>query len=206
MREVKWGNELTVPKLQYNTPAATVSRPKIILGTLGSGTWLFTRWTNKEKRDAISMRVRKFTELVEGGMTPNNAAKELNTSVEAIRKTRDKLGSEVQELIDSHGWMSKDVKREWVRANQVKILDNAMEASAADPTDSKLLKIALEATRLIGEDRDIALYQNKTAPVVLSPALQPALPPALQQLLGQGVTVNPDHILEEEQEDKGEQA
>jgi len=182
---ITWGN----PRAIYRTlEQAPVSRVELSVDyiTLGgcSGNYQTELWKKKvQARTAMALKVKKFKDLVEGGTPVEKAAEVVReTPASLLKKTREDYGREVQDTLEAYGWLPADVKREFVRAKQLQILDTALKAVAADPTDAKMLKVALDASRTVGEDRDIALFQAPK--VAAKEALQPAISPVLAALIG----------------------
>lgn len=196
MKGVIWAGETERIKEVLNAPTNSPPPITIKLGGIGPADYEIATWNLANTRNVMALNVKKFKDLVEEeNLTPNQAAEEVGMDLRTIKKTAENFGIEVQELLDSHGWMSPEVKKQWTRATQVKILDMALEAVKADPKNSKLLKVALEASRAIANDNQIGIYTTK--PVALPPNQMLALPPGLAALVS-AVEVDPAHEQEKE--------
>lgn len=189
MRDIEWHSPLTLNKKVINAPSNEIPQIGTVLGKLGPTDYLITLWDRGNQRDCQTMRAKTFVDLVDAGETPAKAAETVKLDLRTIRKTQSKVGEDVQATLDAYGWMPPALKKAWVRAKQVEVVDVASDAVAADPTDSKMLKILLDATRIIGDDTDIAMYNTKVVPA--APQML-ALPPGLA-LLVDNVIVAEEH-------------
>lgn len=195
-KAIEWSSPLTLTKKVINAPSNEIPEIGTVLGELGPAEYTVATWDIANQRTVLSLKLKTFTKLVEEeNLTPAKAAEEVGMDLRTIQKTAEKFGAEVQELLNSHGWMTPDVKKAWVRASQTKILDMALEGVAADPTDSKLLKVALEASRAIADDNQVGIYVTKNIPAPPNQML--SLPPGLAALVS-AVEVDPAHEQEKE--------
>lgn len=184
---IAWGTPAVIYRTLERAPVlrVEVSKDYRKLGTF-SGGYQTELWKKKvQARTAMALKVKKFKDLVEAGTPVERAAEATHETVKTLlTKTRETYGREVQDTLEAYGWLPTDVKREYVRAKQLQVMDLAFKAVQADPTDAKMLKVALDASRAVGEDRDIALFQAPK--VAAKEAIQPAISPVLAALIGGG--------------------
>ena len=131
----------------------------------------------------MALKVKKFKELVEGGTPMKQAAAQVHETVTTLQKrTKEDFGREVQDTLEAYGWLPPEIKREYTRAKLMEIQDMAMTAAKADPTDPKMLKVALDATRAVADDKDVGIYQ---APKIgsINPEQTTPISPALAMLI-----------------------
>ena len=108
----------------------------------------------------MALKVKKFKELVEAGTPVKHAAEQVKETIKILQlRTKEDFGREVQNTLDAYGWLPPDVKREYTRARLLEIQDMALTAAKADPADPKMLKVALDATRAVADDKDVGIYQ-----------------------------------------------
>jgi hypothetical protein len=132
VREIAWAYPLTRTKSITNAPSNEIPGVEVVLGQIAGAEYAVATWDKGNERSVLSLKLKTFTKLVEeDNLTPAKAAEEIGMDLRTIQKTAEKFGSEVQELLNSHGWMTPDVKKAWTRASQVKILDLALEGVAA---------------------------------------------------------------------------
>ena len=87
----------------------------------------------------MALKVKKFKSLVESGMPIKQAAAETHETIGTLQlKSKDQFGREVQETLDAYGWLPPDVKREYTRAQLMRIQDMAMSAARADRKSTRL--------------------------------------------------------------------
>lgn len=197
MKPINWSTPLSYEKQEVLAPGTPNPVIEVEVGRAEVQEVELIRWQKGVERDVEKLRARAFVKLVEEGASPNKAAETLQTDIRTIKRTRGDVEASVQAVLDSHGWMVPDLRKAYVRARQLEILDIAMEGVAADPTDSKLLKVALDATAKIGDDVEVGLYEKRVVP----PAPQQlSLPPGLAALVD-AVALNPAHERSDEPRD-----
>jgi hypothetical protein len=134
------------------------------------------------------LRAKKFKELVDGGKSMQAAADEIKVNIQMIEKAPEKFGRQVKETIETYGFLTSDIKREFVRARQLELLMRVRQE--IDTVEDKrtlpgLLKIEADLLRVIGLDKDVNLF-SEPKPAAILPVVvtdRPQLPPALQQIL-----------------------
>lgn len=193
-----WPDPLVVVRRLENPPVSRIitSQDHVPIGMAGASTYVCVIWRGAEKKDANTLRAKKFKDLVKNeGKTPTQAAKEVKTTLETLTR-RELYAKDVQQTLDDYGWLPPEVKREHVRAKQMKWMDIADKAIDASPLDAKtlpnLLKVAVDLSKTVGYDKDIQLFEV-TKPAALPPAElkqieppetpAPVLPPAIAEFL-----------------------
>ncbi len=180
LSSLDWSTPLAKEKQMVFGPQDRITGPQVVLDNF-VGSLLFCLWTKTKKRDAMSIKVKKFSELVKEGKSITEAANTVQETPRAIKSARQKFEDKVQQTLDTY-FMPVELKKAWIRAKQTEIVDLSMEAAAADPSDMKALKIALEALKTIGDDVEVGMYQAKLM-VAPSPPMPPQLAGGLAQLV-----------------------
>ena len=182
---INWGTPIATPRTWVHAPVSRLPIPADYLKTGGGEVTYQTQiWkTRTQRKTAMALKVKKFKELVEGGTPMKQAAAQVHETVVTLQKrTKEDFGREVQDTLDAYGWLPPDIKREYTRARLMEIQDMAMTAAKADPADPKMLKVALDATRAVADDKDIGIYQ---APKIgaINPEQTTPINPALLALI-----------------------
>ena len=185
--KITWGTRLYIERTLEQAPVPRVQLAKDYIELGGdSGEYQTEIWKKKaQSRTAMALKVKKFKELVEDGVPIKHAAEAVHETIKTLQsKGREAYGKEIQDTLEAYGWVPPDIKREYIRAVQLKILNKALAAAEAAPDDPKMLQLALTASRAVGEDRDVALCES---PKLANPqAAQSAISPHLAALIGSG--------------------